>query len=112
MLDDCGEGGGLVDGEVGEDFAVELDAFLLHAADELTIADAVLAGSVVDAGDPEGAEVAFAVATVAVGIAEGFDDALFGEAEAASAVMLHAFGGLQDLFVFFAGGNTSFDSHD
>ena len=102
----------VVDGEVSEDFAVEADAFFLHASDELGVREAEFARSVVDAGDPEGAEVALFVATVAVAVAECLDDALFGEAVATSVVMLHAFGGSEGFLVFGMGRNATFDSHD
>ena len=111
MLDDFGEGGGFVDGEVGEDFAVKLDTFFLHAANQLAVAGVVFASGVVDASDPERAQVALTVATITIGVAEGFDDALLGHTIAAGAIMLHAFGGLEDLFVLFAGWDASFDSH-
>lgn len=70
-----------------------------------------MAGSIVDTRNPEGAEVAFFIATVAIGVAKGFDDALFGKAETARAVMLHTFGELENLFVFGSCGDTSFDTH-
>ncbi len=70
------------------------------------------AGSVVDAGNPEGTKVAFFVAAIAISVAKRFDDALFGEPEATGAVMLHAFGGSKNLFVLCACRNTSFDSHN
>lgn len=78
----------------------------------MTVADAVFACGVVDARDPEGSEVALAVAAVAIGVTQGLDDALFGQAITAGAVVLHAFGAFQDLFVFLAGRDASFDSHD
>jgi len=111
-INDCFESLGIVDGEVGEDLAVKVDAFLLHAGDELGVRKAELAGSVVDAGNPEGTEVALFVATIAVGVAEGFNDALLSEAVATSAIVLHAFGGSQSFLVFGVGRNAAFDSHD
>lgn len=111
-VNDCFESLWLIDGEVGEDFTVKVDAFLLHAGDELRVGKTELTGGIVDAGDPEGTEVALAIATVAVSVAEGFDDALFGEAEATGAIVLHAFGGLQSFLVLGMGGNATFDSHD
>lgn len=110
-VNDCLESLWLADSEVGENFAVEVDAFFLHASDELGVGKTKLARSVVDAGNPEGTEVAFFVPTIAIGVAKGFDDALFGEAEATGAVVLHAFGGLQSFLVFSMGRNATFDSH-
>ena len=111
-VNDCFEGFRLVDGEVGEDFAIKVDTFFLHAGDELRIGKTELAGSIVDAGNPEGTEVALFVAAIAVSVAKGFDDAVFGEAVATGAIVLHAFGGLQGFLVFSMGRNATFDSHD
>ena len=85
---------------------------MFHTSDELGIGEAKFARSVVDAGNPEGTEIALFVAAVAVGIAKGFDDALFGETKTASAVVLHAFGGSQGFLVFSMGRNATFNSHD
>ena len=111
-VNNCFESFRLIDGEVSENFTVEVDAFFLHASDELRIRNAEFARSVVDAGNPEGTKVAFFVAAVAVSVAKGFDDALFGEAVATSAVVLHTFGGSQGFLVFSMGRNATFDSHD
>ena len=111
-VNDCLECLWMIDGEISEDLAVEVDAFLLHAGDELGVGKTELAGGVVDAGNPKGTEVALFVATVAVSVAKGFDDALLGEAVATGAVVLHAFGGLQGFLVFGVGRNAAFDSHD
>ena len=51
-VNDCFEGLGIVDGEISEDLAVEVDAFLLHAGDELGVRKAELTRSVIDAGNP------------------------------------------------------------
>jgi len=111
-FDDSREGGGFADSEVGEDFAVELDIVGFELGDELAVGQAFLSGGVVDAGNPEGAEVAFFVATVAVGVAQTFDNTLFGHTIAAGAVVLHAFGASQDLFMLGTGWDASFDSHN
>src|SRR6476620_6383182 len=65
-LGKSGEGLGIAHGDVGQDLAVELDAGQLQAVHELAVAEAVLAGRRVDARDPEAAEVALAVAPIAV----------------------------------------------
>lgn len=64
-----GEGFRVADGKLGENFAIQFDAFGLHAVDQLAVADAIFASSVVDASDPECAQIAFAIAAVTVGIA-------------------------------------------
>ena len=62
------EGLGVAHGDVGQHLAVQLDAGQRQAVDELRVAHAVLARGGVDAGDPQAAEVALAVAPVAVGV--------------------------------------------
>src|SRR5690606_28964160 len=69
-LDDLGEGVRVVHGEVGQDLAVERDLGAAQAAHQARVGAAVLAGRRVDAGDPEAAELALAVAAVAVRVAE------------------------------------------
>ena len=69
------EGGRIADREVGEDLAVELDVGALAAPPiELRVADAVHARGGVDAHDPQGAEVALALAAVPRGEAPGVVD--------------------------------------
>ena len=60
-LDEGGEGRGVVDGQVGQDLAVDLDTRGLEALDEAVVGQAVGAGAGVDALDPELAEVALAL---------------------------------------------------
>ena len=59
-LDERGEGRRVVDGQVGQDLAVDLDTRGLEALDEAVVGQAVGAGAGVDALDPELAEVALA----------------------------------------------------
>ena len=66
-FDDGGEGFGLVDGQFGQDFAVQGDVGFLEAGDQLAVGGAVEAGGGVDAGVPELAEGALAVLAVAGG---------------------------------------------
>ena len=49
--------------------------------------------SIVDAGDPETAKIAFAIAAVTISVAKRLDDTLFRKTETAGAIMLHAFSG-------------------
>src|SRR4051812_47318206 len=75
-LGESAEGLGVAHGDVGQHLAVELDPGQLQAVDERAVAHAVLPRGGVDAGDPEAAEVALAVAPVAVRVSvrlhEGF----------------------------------------
>ena len=52
--------GGIVHSQVSEHLAVDFDVLLLQAVDERRIAHAVQAGSSVDTGDPQAAEIALA----------------------------------------------------
>src|SRR3954465_15257207 len=76
LLGDRLERGRLVDCELGEDLAVELDVRLLAAVDELVVGEALLPRGRVDARDPEAAEDALLVLAVAVGVDERVLDLL------------------------------------
>ena len=73
-----GEGGRVVDGEVGQDLAVQLDAGLFEAADELRVGDVVELRGRVDAHDPEGAVLALFPLSSAVGELEAALDGFLG----------------------------------
>ena len=75
---DSSEGFWIVDGKLGKNFAVEFDVFLLHAIDKKTVADAVFASSIIDTSDPKAAKIAFAIAAIAIAVAEGFNNTLLG----------------------------------
>ncbi len=62
LVGQLGEARGVVDGDVGEDLAVELDAGLLEPVDELRVAGAVELGGGGDADNPERAELALLLA--------------------------------------------------
>jgi hypothetical protein len=66
-----GESGGVFDGEVGEDFAVEADACGFEAVNQLAIAEAVEASGGADALNPEFAIFAFLDAAIALGVTIG-----------------------------------------
>src|SRR5678816_1467166 len=68
-LRDLPERFGVVHREVGQHLPVHLDAGLLEPRHEAAVAQAVQARRGIDAGDPEGAEVALLLAPVAVRIA-------------------------------------------
>ena len=75
-----GEGRGVVDGELGEHLAVDLDASLLQAVHQLGVAQVVHPGAGVDAGDPQAAEVALLELAADVGVSEGAANLLTGGA--------------------------------
>src|SRR5919202_1528889 len=73
-----GEGGRLVDGQLGQHAAVELDAGELEALHEPVVGHVVLAGRGVDAGGPQLAEVTLADLAVAVLVGGRVEDLLLG----------------------------------
>lgn len=66
----------VVHGQVGKNLAVHFDAGLLQAEHEFAVGQAVQTRSGVDADDPQLAEVALPLATVAVRVQQGFVDLL------------------------------------
>jgi hypothetical protein len=76
LLGDLAERCGIADGELGEHLAVELDAGLAAAGDELVIGEALCTGSGVDADDPEAPEVPLSRLAIAVGVLERVLDLL------------------------------------
>ena len=78
LLHQLGKARGVVHGDVGEDLAIELDAGLLEAVDELRVAGAVQLGSGGDADDPERAELALLLAAAGVGELEAALDGFLG----------------------------------
>src|SRR5918994_6474594 len=56
----------VVDGEVGERLAIQLDAGALQPMDQLRVREPVLARARADPGDPQPAELALAVTAVAI----------------------------------------------
>ena len=72
------EGLGVVHGEVSEYLAVDFDACRVETTHELGVREAFEACGSVDTLDPEGAEVALLVATVAEGVGQTFFPGVFG----------------------------------
>ena len=66
----------LVHCEIGEDFAVDLDAGLVQPVDKSAVGQADLASGGIDALNPQGAEIALSVLAVAIGILAGLLDRL------------------------------------
>src|SRR5205085_7134468 len=74
--DYLGEGAGVADGQVGQGLAVEGDIGLVQAVDQPAVGEAVEPGAGVDAGNPQAAQVAPAVAAVAVGVPQAVEHRL------------------------------------
>src|SRR5450755_315438 len=77
-LGETSEGVGVVDGHVGQNLAIELNLGDLQSVHELRVGHAVLARGGVDAGDPQAAEVALAVAAVPIPVLIGLEHRLLG----------------------------------
>src|SRR5215217_3429764 len=77
-LGESAEGLGVARGDVRQHLAVELDAGQLEAVHERAVGHPVLARGGVDAGDPEAAEVALAIAAVAVRVGVRLHDGFLG----------------------------------
>ena len=71
---------GVVHSQVGQHLAVDLNALLLQAVDQGGIVHAVQTSGSVDAGDPQGAELALTQLAAGVSIAQGAANLLAGSA--------------------------------
>ena len=78
LIDYSLESGGVVEGEVGENFAVDLDAGLVDKPHELGVREILETGGSVDTLDPESAEIALLVLAVAVSVGETFFPGVLG----------------------------------
>ena len=102
FVDNSLEGCGVVEGKVGENFAVDLDARLVDEAHEFAVAEVFLTGGGVDTLDPEGTEVALLVLAVAVGVGETFFPGVLGDGPHVAAATEIAAGEFQDFLAFCA----------
>src|SRR6185369_9371583 len=99
LLDDRRESGGFPDRQIGKDLAVDLDPGALHAGDKLGIGQAVLAGTGIDALDPQTAEIALLGATIAIRVLKALFDLLQSDAVVVIGAAPVALGELEDLLV-------------
>lgn len=110
-FDYSGESGWFVDGQFGQDFAVEVDFSSLEVGDEPAVGGAVFTGSRVNTRVPQGTEGALAVTAVAVGELQAAGSGLLGPFDADAVWAAKALGGFADFVVFGAGGDASFNTH-
>ena len=96
LSDDFVERAGGFDGHVGHDLAVQFDIGGDEALDEAAVGQATGADAGADTGDPQGAEVALAVFTVAGGPGLRFEDGVLGVAIEAGTVSVETLGLLED----------------
>src|SRR3954453_14212043 len=95
-LDERDEGRHVVDGQVGQDLAVDLDAGETEALDEPVVGQAVRPRAGVDPLDPELAELALLLAAVVVAVDQRVGDLLLGLAVEPRSLTPVAGGALED----------------
>ena len=96
LLNDGFESLGVVDSEVGEHLTVDLDTGLVESTHELRIAQAFEASRSVDTLNPECAEVALLVATIAEGVGQTFLPSILGNGPDVFASTIVSAGQFQD----------------
>src|SRR6266545_4631892 len=92
LVDERLEAGRVLDGEVGQDLAVDGDARERKAVDKSAVGEPVLAHRGVDALDPKPAECALLALAVAVAVLQGLLDGLLGDADRILAAAVVALG--------------------
>src|SRR5207342_3902149 len=81
LLGDLAERRDVVDRDVGQGLAVQLDVRLQQAVHEAAVAQAVHAGGGVDAHDPQRTELALALLAADIRVLGSLGDGLLGDAE-------------------------------
>src|SRR5262249_5819459 len=97
------ESGGILDGEIGQHFAVDGYSRLVEAIDKSAVGHAMLAHGRIDALDPEPAKGALLALAVAVAILQCLFHRLLGDADGVLAPAIVALGLLQDFLVLCSG---------
>ncbi len=105
FVNDCFESCGVVEREVGEDFAVDFDACLVDKSHELGVGQVFETGSCVDTLNPKCAEVAFFVFAVTIGVGETFFPGVFGNGPHVTAAAEVAACEFEDFFTTCARSN-------
>src|SRR5690606_40096524 len=91
--------GRVVHGDVRQHLAVQGDPGLQQPVHEAAVAHAVDAGSRIDAGDPQRAEIALLLLAADVGVLTRLDDRLLGDAEDLAAGVVVTLRATEDLLV-------------
>ena len=68
-------------GDVSQNFAVYLYIGLFEAVDQAAVAEIIVPGRRIDAGNPQPTEIAFAVTAISIRIEKGFEHGLIGTLE-------------------------------
>src|SRR5690606_27313624 len=98
----------VVDGQVSQDLAVNLDASLPQPVDKAAVREAGVAGGRVNAGDPQSAEIPLAIAAVPISIRERLHHGLVGRAEDGALSPKIALGLLEHLLMAAPGYRAAF----
>ena len=100
----------VLDRDIRQHLAVDLDAGLRQAVNKSAVGQAVLAHGRVDALDPERAERALLALAIAIGVLHRLLDRLLGHPDRVLAAALVALRQLQDLLVLGMGGDAALDA--
>ena len=95
LIDQRLEARGVLDGEIGQHLAVDLDPGLVQAVDKSSVGEPVLAHRRVDALDPERAERALLTLAVEVLVLQRLLDRLLGDPDRVLAPAAVALGGVR-----------------
>src|SRR5690242_7211495 len=102
--DDGGERGGVLNGEIREDLAVGFDTGGLEAFDEAGVGQTFVTNGGADTSDPEAAELALPLLTVAIFVGHRLPHGVFGVTEELRAETAEAFRTLQGTLATLAAG--------
>ncbi len=112
-IHNLGKSGRIKDGQLSQHLAINLDISFFHFADELAVADAVDPSGCIDPRNPQTAEVAFLLTTIAIGVPQGFHHLLVRDAEETGMRSPEALRQLQNFITTFAGYITALNtSHE
>ena len=105
-----GESQLVVNGDIGQDLAIDLDGSLLQTVDQTAVGQAVLTGCSVDTRNPQLTELTLLLATVTVGILTSFGYRLYRYAVDTGTGAVVTLGGFHYFLVTSASGHTTFNS--
>ena len=88
---------GIIESDLGQCLAVQVDVGLLQTVHEYAVAGAIEAAGGIDPLDPQGAEIALLQFTAIIGVREAFLNAVLGNGVNVLAAAEAAFGHIKDL---------------
>jgi hypothetical protein len=110
LLNNRCEGRLIANREVSKHLPVETDVCVIQTGDKAAVGHSMFTHGRVDPRNPEAAEHALAITTVAVGVLTSTHDRLFGDPEDVLATTTITFGQRDDFFVAGTGGYATFNS--